>query len=852
LYVLIVEDRPDDAELLAYELERAGMAVRWQRVDSEAGYLACLLRAEDAPDVILADYSLPQFDALRALHLLQERGLDVPFIVVTATVGEEVVAECMRQGAADYLLKDRLGRLGLAVERALEAKRARDEQRRAQEARTELAREQAAREAAERMQRHLAVRDAVGTVLAEATLAAAPPRILEAICEGLGWDWSAFWEADERGGALRCVATWGRPSVGAAALDVASRHRAFAPGVGLPGRVWAGGRPVWVPDVRHDASFPRAKPAAQAGLRCALSVPVRSGGKVVGVIEVLSRAPRAEESDVLATMAGIGDKVGQFVERLRAEEALRESERRFRDLFDDAPVGYQELDAQGSVVRVNRTLCRMLGYEEAELLGRHIWDFEWAPGEPPQETRRKFLEKLRAGDAWASVERVRVRKDGTLLPVWVDDRLVRDEAGRVVGLRSAQMDVSARKRAEAERDRLLEAERAARAAAEEAQGAAALLAAIVRSSDDAIIGKTLDGVITSWNAGAERLYGYTAAEVVGRPIAVLVPPERRNEVPAILARLRRGERVEHYETVRVRKDGWRVDVSVTVSPVVDGAGRVVGASAIARDVTERRAAAAERERLLEAERAARAAAEAALRVRDEFLSIAAHDLRTPLTALSGYAQLLLGQLKREGQLEPERVGQALQTITDQAKKLARLLDRLLDVSRVEGDKLVLERHPTDLAGLVEQVVARARANTDRHAITLAVPASLEARVDPLRLEQVLTNLVDNAIKYSPDGGPIEVVLARPGDGGGAAVEMSVRDRGLGIPPEKRGQIFERFFQAHGNGHVRGLGLGLYISRQIVELHGGEIRAEFPPDGGTRFVVRLPLAPGEHDLPARPS
>ena len=244
---------------------------------------------------------------------------------------------------------------------------------------------------------------------------------------------------------------------------------------------------------------------------------------------------------------------------------------------------------------------------------------------------------------------------------------------------------------------------------------------------------------------------------------------------------------------------------------------------------------------LAAERAARREAEAALRVRDEFISIAAHELRTPLTGLSSHAQLVLRQLKRDGRLEPERVVQVLEVITGQADKLSRLLSRLLDIARLEDGKLALERQPTNLTVLVEQVVAGARAWSDRHAISFTAPAALEAPVDPLRLEQVLTNLLDNAIKYSPDGGPIEVVLSRPQP---AVVELSVRDRGLGIPPEKRGQIFERFYQAHGNGHPSGLGLGLYISRQIVELHGGEIRAEFPPDGGTRLIVRLPIASAE--------
>jgi excisionase family DNA binding protein len=241
---------------------------------------------------------------------------------------------------------------------------------------------------------------------------------------------------------------------------------------------------------------------------------------------------------------------------------------------------------------------------------------------------------------------------------------------------------------------------------------------------------------------------------------------------------------------------------------------------------------------LERERAARAETEDALRLRNEFIATAAHELKTPLTSLSGQAQIVLRRLQREGEVPPERVAHALQVIWGQADKLTRLINQLLDISRLEGGRLALEREPTDLTTLVGEVVYSARVVTDRHTITVEAPPSLQAMVDALRLEQVLTNLLDNAIKYSPDGGAVEVVLRQPD---GASVELSVRDHGLGIPPEKRAQIFERFYQAHAGDHRSGLGLGLYICRQIVDLHGGEICADFPSDGGTRFTVRLPLA-----------
>jgi PAS domain S-box-containing protein len=369
--------------------------------------------------------------------------------------------------------------------------------------------------------------------------------------------------------------------------------------------------------------------------------------------------------------------------------------------------------------------------------------------------------------------------------------------------------------------------------------AALRLAAIVESSDDAIIGKTLDGTILDWNLGAERLYGYQTSEVVGQPISLLIPTDRPDELPSIIERLKRGERIDHYETERIRKDGRRISVSVTISPIRNAVGRLVGASAIARDISERKQNELERENLLARERQSRAEAEAALRLRDEFLSIASHELRTPLATLNGYAQLALRRLGRADQLEPERVVDALRAITSQSDKLNWLLGQLLDVSRLEVGKLALEPQVTDVVALVEQVVSGARVRDGEHVITFHAQLSHEAEVDPLRLEQVLTNLLDNAIKYGAEGGgPIEVVVS---DAAEDALEISVRDHGLGIPPDKRAQIFERFYQAHGDRHKSGMGLGLHISRQIVELHGGELTAEFPADGGSRFVVRLPLA-----------
>ena len=282
---------------------------------------------------------------------------------------------------------------------------------------------------------------------------------------------------------------------------------------------------------------------------------------------------------------------------------------------------------------------------------------------------------------------------------------------------------------------------------------------------------------------------------------------------------------------QVRNDGRLVDVSLSMSPIRDGAGRLVGAATIAHDITDRRRA--------EAERAARAEVEAALRLRDEFLSVAAHELKTPITSLRGFAELLLKEFERPAGPDPERARRALRTIDHQSVTLARLVGQLLDAARIGAGRLALEPEPTDVVSLVGRAVAAAQVRTQLHALYLDAPPSLEARLDPLRIEQVLANLLDNATKYSPAGGRIDVrvhLIDR------STVCVEVRDRGLGIPPESRARIFEHSYQAHAQSHQSGLGLGLYISRQIVELHGGRIAAEFPKDGGTRLVVELPLNP----------
>lgn len=358
------------------------------------------------------------------------------------------------------------------------------------------------------------------------------------------------------------------------------------------------------------------------------------------------------------------------------------------------------------------------------------------------------------------------------------------------------------------------------------------LTALIESADDAIISKTLEGIITSWNKGAERIFGYTADEVIGQPVTILIPKGQEDEEPAILARLRAGERIEHYETVRVRKDGTRIDISLTVSPIKGPNGDIIGASKIARDITEQRQA---RKQLDEAYRQA----EESSRLKEEFLATISHELRTPLSAILGWARML-----RLGQLSKENAAKALDTIERNARAQAQLIDDLLDVSRIVTGKLRMDVRPSDPNSFIDAAVEAVRPAAEAKGVRVQKVIDtglLSIPGDPVRLQQVIWNLLSNAIKFTPRGGRVQIRSERVN----SHLEIVVSDTGQGISPDFLPHVFDRFRQAdqktsrqHG-----GMGLGLAIVRHLVELHGGNVSATSEGEGqGATFTVRLPISP----------
>jgi signal transduction histidine kinase len=286
----------------------------------------------------------------------------------------------------------------------------------------------------------------------------------------------------------------------------------------------------------------------------------------------------------------------------------------------------------------------------------------------------------------------------------------------------------------------------------------------------------------------------------------------------------------------VGANGVRAYTSIK-TPLFDAQGDPSGIVSVSTDITERKQAEDERVELLRREHSARLDAEAAIQTRDDFLSVAAHELKTPVTSLRASAQLMSRKLLKSAPQAPQWLQDGLRVIDQQSERLTRLIGQLLDVSRLDREQRLGDVASTDLTALAERLVAAFGARTRRHTIALTGDDNVVAEVDPVGIEQVISNLLDNAIKYSPEGGKIDLQVSEEDD---ERVRLAVRDRGIGIPPEKRDEIFQRFYQAHAEDHRSGLGLGLFISQQIVRLHGGEIAAEFPADGGVRFVVRLPV------------
>jgi PAS domain S-box-containing protein len=470
-------------------------------------------------------------------------------------------------------------------------------------------------------------------------------------------------------------------------------------------------------------------------------------------------------------------------------------------------------DARGHVTFLNSVAEELTGWAAAEANGRALTEVFPILNERTRAPLEDPVGKVLRTGALVGLANhtILLARDGREVPICDSAAPIRLPDGMLFGVVLVFRDVTDERRADHDR---------------------AWLAAIVESSHDAIVSKTLDGRITSWNPGATRLLGYAAQEIIGKPITTIVPPELHAEEAEVLARLRSGQRVDHFETVRVTKDGRRIDVSLTVSPIRDEHGEIIGASKIARDISERK-------------RAERQLREADNR-KDEFLATVAHELRNPLAPLRNSVELLLRRLESEGR----ELQTACEIIDRQVDQMTHLIDDLSDLSRIRTGRIDLLTERLDLGSLLRALERSSRPmfETMEQQFTMSLPsAALYVRGDRARLVQVFSNILTNANKYTPAGGHIRVELEQRT---GEAV-VRVRDTGIGIPADMLDEVFRLFAQIDRSSQRTrgGLGIGLAVAKRLVELHGGRIEAHSSGEGlGSEFVICLPQSevpsPGE--------
>jgi PAS domain S-box-containing protein len=591
-------------------------------------------------------------------------------------------------------------------------------------------------------------------------------------------------------------------------------------GEGMSGRVAATGKALTV-SMSSAAELaalaePRYRPFLERlGVTTALAVPFVCRGQVIGVANLLRNSPgHPYDEDDLRFVQSIADHAALAIGNARyyaaersardaaetATRALREAQARFARLSESGVIGILVAEMGGRITEANDALLHLIGYSRDELLSGKV---TWRDLTPPEwrEVDARAIEQLSATGISGLLEKEYIRKDGRRVPILLGSALLGRDTTESI---SFVLDITERKEAQQR----------------------AHLAAIVDSSDDAIVSETLEGMITSWNNGAERLFGYSANEAIGKPISLLIPPTREGEEVTNLATAARGE-VRRFDTVRRRKDGRPIDVSVTISPIRDASGQVTGISKVARDVTDRK-------RAEEALARAKDWAESANRELEAFSYSVAHDLRAPLRGMNGFAQLLLDEysdkLDAEGQ-------DWLRRILLSARKMADLIDGLLSLARLTRSDLKPTR--VDLSALAREEAAQLAAAEPERAVDVRIQPQLHAQVDARLARALLHNLLGNAWKFTGRSKDARIEVGAMEQG--ASPVFFVRDNGAGFDMAFAGKLFAAFQRLHGGNEFPGTGIGLATAQRIVLRHGGRIWAEGVVDAGATFYFTLPAA-----------
>ncbi|MCE9565185.1 MAG: PAS domain S-box protein [Planctomycetes bacterium] len=795
LRVLILEDNPSDAELMLHALRRAGYDPTSECVETEEDYRAQL---QKAPEIILADFSMPHFDALRALEIMRECGLAIPFIVVSGSIGEERAVQIMKHGATDYVIKDRMGRLGQAVTQTLETRA--------------LLRETLHAE------RRLLAQHAVTRALAESpSLATACSKILRAICDSLSWDFGALWQFDATRNVLHCVDCWSNPLAPATEFEEFNRHSTFATDNGFLGRIWGSRQPVWVADFAKDLTFPRAPFAAAAGLHAAFGFPIVLGTETLGIIEFMHREIKQPDDEKLKMMMAIGSQLAQYIERKRTEASLRQSEARIQELTANIQQVLWMVDIkEAKVVYISS------GYEQ--MWGRTCQSLLDNPSTYVQGVHPQDLEMWWQADAQMyrtghidSEYRI-LRPDGSMRWVWARGYPVKenDQIVRIVGVVE---DITEKRRVAAQRDALL-----------------ARLQLHIERMPLAYLLFDADFRIIDWNLTAERIFGHSKEEMLGQgpPFEQIVPKSNWPQAEIIRNRMRSGDMNAHVLIENLTKDGRTIHCQWFNTPLMEG-GNCTGFLCLAQDVTERKSL---EEQLRQSQK---------MDAVGQLAGGVAHDFNNLLTIINGYSEMIHAQV-----LENSPVREFVREISHAGERATGLTRQLLAFSR----KAVLEPKVLNLNIIVadtERMLGRL-IGEDINVAAILDPALGRVKADQGQIEQVIINLAVNARDAMPRGGKLTIETSNTelDDSytqmytdlrSGPYVLLAVADTGTGMDATTKARIFEPFFTTKERG--RGTGLGLATVFGIVKQSEGHLAVYTELGCGTTFKIYLPRIP---DMP----
>jgi two-component system cell cycle sensor histidine kinase/response regulator CckA len=656
---------------------------------------------------------------------------------------------------------------------------------------------------------------AVSQFLADSgSLSEATTRLLQATCEGIGWDLGELWTVDPARNVLRWDGIWHRPTLDVADFVAVSRGTTFSRGDGLAGRVWASGEPAWISDVLADACFQRMSAAARVGLHAALAFPIPGERELTGVMVFFSRQVHPPDDDLLKIMADIGQRIGQFADRKRAEEKLRESEAKSRAILDTVVDGIITIDERGIVESVNPAAARIFGFAPSEVIGQNV---NMLMPEPYHSEHDGYLANyLKTGEKkiiGIGREVVGRRKDGSTFPMDIAVSEVHLADRRI--FTGIVRDVTERKRAE---EALARQAQDLLRLADEAHVREAFVRNVVESIQDGIVVLDRQGRIAGWNRAMEERCGIPGAEVQGLGILEVFPSLSGAWFDAGLVRILEEDQEVTFGGIELEtRHRGRVTMNIKGSPLRTLTAEVAGAVLTLEDVTER----------VRLERIARQSEKMA--AVGSLAAGIAHEINNPIGVITARVELMLMEAREKGL--PAGVTRDLQVIEKHAGRVAKITQGLLSFSRHAPWKLT----DMDVNQVVEEALLLVEKQLTKERITLKknlAPGLPTIAGSPNHLEQVLVNLLTNAREAMVSGGTILVESRRAHE----MIEIRVADTGPGIPPEVMARIFDPFFTTK----EEGTGLGLSISYGIVREHGGTITIESRPGGGSIFIVQLPV------------